>query len=352
MRRLSVVLMLILMIALLAACSGSAGNSNPASSNGTSGSDSSGKKDGEAAASKPVDINLGVGFAIEENVWFMQYADQSIVPNRGKSYNLTMTRFRANTDRLNAYQAGQLHGGTIGQASLMFAAAQGIPIKAVSVVAKETPGVGLNTPFMALKSSGISSMQDLKGKTIGVSDFKSPTDFWARSAIRSAGMDPDKDVKWAVVPIPAMVESVKTGKIDVGMFTEPFRTIALETGEFTEVFNSKTGVPFDEEFFVLFMNPDFIKANEQAVKDFLADYISATKYFVGNTKEVKQILLDNKYVQSDPAIYLKALDNNRALDGKMVKENWEKSMDIMIKDGWLEKPVDLDALLDNSYLPQ
>ncbi|MEW9671269.1 ABC transporter substrate-binding protein [Ammoniphilus sp. 3BR4] len=307
-------------------------------------------KEQAASSDQPVEIRYGGGFSTEENLWLMEL-DPSLTPNQGKTYSLKMTQFRANADRLNAYQAGQIDAGSIGQGAAMITASQGIPIKVVASVAKETPGKGFNAQFLALKESNIASVNDLKGKTIGIPDFKSPTDMWARAAVRSAGLDPDKDVKYAIIPIPSMTEAVKSKKIDAGMFPSEFAAKAEKSGEFVQVFTSKTGVDVDEDFYVMFMNPEFVEKNQQAVKDFLADYAAATKYYIEHQQEVKKLLVEKGKVKADPEFYVDAPDFNRSETASLNKEGWKQIQDILLKDKWLEAPVDLEKLLDTSLLP-
>ncbi|MEH7254726.1 ABC transporter substrate-binding protein [Neobacillus niacini] len=321
---------------MLAACSGEK------SSEKTSGTS-------EKKEAGVVEINFGGGFATEEPIWLFE-ADPSLAPNQGKTYKINLSQFRANADRLNAYQADQINAGSLGQGAAILSASQGIKMKVVAVLSKDTPNVGFNSAFMTLKDSEINDIKDLKGKTIGLSDFKSPTDMWVRNALRTAGLDPDKDVKYAITPIPAMTDAVKSEKIDVGMFPQPFGAAAEASGEFKTIFNSKTGVPFDEDFLVMFMHPDFIKENKQAVKDFLADYASIVKYYHENGKEARQKIIDKtKKVQADPEIYVNMTDNNRSAYINM--EGWEKVQELMLKDKWIEKKVDLKDLIDTSLLP-
>ena len=330
------------MAAALAAC-GSGQSSQPATP-------AEGGGAAQQEASGPVEIRLGGGFASEEPFWLMQI-DPSLTPNQGKSYTLNITQFRANADRLNAYQANQIDIASIGQGATMLAASQGIPLKVIASVVKDTPGEGFNTSFMVLKDSGITSVADLKGKVIGIPDFKSPTDLWARSAVRSAGLDPDMDVKYAVIPIPSMAEAVKSKKIDVGVFPQPFYETANASGEFVEVFNAKTGVNVDEDFLVMMANPDFLSQNEQAVKDFLSDYTNAVKYYQENGKEARQKLVDAKKVQADPQLYVNMTDNHRAVDGKVNVEAWGKLQEMLVEEKWVDNPVDPNTIIDMSYLP-
>jgi len=311
----------------------------------------SGGQQASGGENQPVEIRLGGGFSSEEPLWLMQ-VDPALTPHQGKSYTLNITQFRANADRLNAYQANQIDIASIGQGATLVAASQGIPLKVIASVVKETQGKGFNTMFMALADSGIDTLADVKGKVIGIPDFKSPTDMWARAAVRSAGLDPDSDVKYAVIPIPSMSEAVKSKKIDIGVFPQPFGATALKSGEFKEVFDAKTGVQADEDFLSMMVNPDFLKNNEQAVKDFLSDYVAALKYYNEKGSEARKLLIDKQKVKAEPDVYINMTDNNRSTDGKVDPEGWSKVQDILIQEKWLDKPVDLNAIIDMSYLPQ
>ncbi|WP_428908009.1 ABC transporter substrate-binding protein [Niallia sp. Krafla_26] len=333
MKKMLVLLFSIVFVGVMAACSSSE----------TTGGDS--EENGDA----PVTITLGTGTATEENLWLAKVASD-LAPNYGEKYTLEFQQFRANTDRLNAYRAGSIVGGTIGQASAIMAKAQGVDLKVVANLAKDTPDVGFNNTFMALKGSGIKSIEDLKGKTIGIPDFKSPTDMWARAAVRSAGLDPEKDVKWAVLPIPAVAESVESGKIDVGMFPQPFYDMAAKTDKFQVVFTSKTGVPEDEDFFNLFLSPEFIEKNPEATQALINDLKVITKYYNENPKEARQKLLDAEMVLADPEIYLNMEDSNRDDNVGFNKESWDFVQSLLLKDKWIEKEIEIDSLVDDSFV--
>jgi NitT/TauT family transport system substrate-binding protein len=69
--------------------------------------------------------------------------------------------------------------------------------------------------IVAPEGSGISSAADLKGKTIGVLALGSASDLMTRGALKEAGLDPDKDVKFLPVGVGApMAEALDSGKVD------------------------------------------------------------------------------------------------------------------------------------------
>ena len=173
-------------------------------------------------------------------------ARPDLTPNQGKAYRLTMTAFRGNADRLNAFEAGQIDLATSAAPSTLFAAEQGVPLKVLASIAREKQGA-FNTTYLALEDFRIRSPADVRGKTVGIVDFKSATELWARAAIKGAGLNPDRDVSFVVVPFPGMGEALRAKRIDVGVFPEPFVTVEKGRGGVVQVWTAKTGVPFEEE---------------------------------------------------------------------------------------------------------
>ncbi len=303
-----------------------------------------------AADGSPVEIRVGHGFAAEENVWLMA-ARPDITPNQGKAYRLTMTPFRGNADRLTAFDGGQLDVATSATPSTLFAAEQGLPLKIIASVAREKQG-SFNTTYLALEDSGIRSPADVKGKTIGIVDFKSATELWARAAIEQAGLNPDRDVSFVVVPFPGMGEALRAKRIDVGVFPEPFLTIEKNRGGVVQVWTSKTGVPFEEELLDLIVRPDFANQHREALRAFLADFVASTKYYLDHTEEAKLALVDKGFVQTPPELYVKLGDYYREPSGRVTVDGLDKEQDLHLKLGWQHTKLNMSDLVDMSLLPQ
>jgi ABC-type nitrate/sulfonate/bicarbonate transport system substrate-binding protein len=305
----------------------------------------------QAAPGAPVELRIGHGFAAEEQLWLMA-ARPDITPNQGKAYTLKMTAFRASDDRIRAYEAGQLDGGTMPGPTALFAAEQGLPFKLVASISKEVPGGNWhNTTFLALADSGIRSPRDLRGKRIGIVGFKTATELWARAAIDTAGLNAERDVSFVVVPFPAMGEALRARRIDVGVFPNPFLHLEETRGGVVTVFTSKTGVPFEEELLMIFFRPDFIEKNRDAVRAFLRDFVTATRWYLANPREARQALLDKRFVQTPPAVYFDMQDYYRDPTARISTDFLRKMQELHIKLGWQQKRIDVRKLVDLSLLP-
>ena len=299
----------------------------------------------------PVEIRLGYGTAAEENLWLMM-AKPDLTPNQGKWYSLKATQFRASDERLAAFEAGQLDAGTMPAATALFAADRGVPLKLVASVVRESiDPKWFRTTFLGLADSGIASVKDLKGKTIGLPGFKTATEAWTRAAATAAGLDPSKDLKLVVIGFPAMGEALRSKKIDVGAFPQPFYAIEKARGGVVEVYNSRTGANFEEDNLTLAFTPDFVTKNTGAVRAFLADFAATTKWYLANQKDGRQALIDKKFTATSPEIYLGLVDYFREPTAKISLDGLQKHHDALLAAGWIAKKVDLAKLVDNSLLP-
>lgn len=88
-------------------------------------------------------------------------------------------------------------------------------------------------PFgmVARKDENITSVADLKGKTIAVTSPGSLTANLARYFVKEAGLDPDADVSLVSVGGGGeILGALKSGKADAAMLFEPFVTIGIQQG--------------------------------------------------------------------------------------------------------------------------
>lgn len=302
------------------------------------------------AVAEPVKIRIGRGSAAEEQLWLLQ-AMPSIAPNQGKVYTIEMTRFRGTDKRFQAFEAGALDIATGSANSVIFAASQGVKLTAVASLTKETKK-GFFTQYMVLADSGINSVRDLKGKVIAVNGLKSSIHLWAIIVLKKAGLDPDKDVRFAPVRFPAHGAALRAKKVDVAAFPQPFAHIHQKKGGVRTLFTSKDAVPFEEELMLLVVKPSFIKKHPKVVRAFLSDLIAATKFYLAQPRKARQALIDAKMTRIPLKLYMAMKDYYRTADGKVDIAALKKMQEMQIKVGFQKKRADIDKMVDNSWLPK
>jgi len=305
-----------------------------------------------ASAQEPTMIRFGRGFAAEEQMWLMSVRPD-LTPNQGKKYRLNQVLFQANPQRFQAYLAGELDAGTAPGLSVIFARAQGVDMKVVASISQEAAGPHFSTTYMVKDDSPIKTAKDLKGATVGVVEYKTATDLWARAGILNAGLVPDTDVKVFSLGFPAMGEAVRSGKIQAGTFVEPFYSVEMAKGGLRKLFTAREAVGYDHELLDIWFGEKFLKAHPDVVRAFLADYVAATKYYLANTAQAKRDLAKAGYVRTPVELYVKIADWKRDPDGRVNIESLRKLSTFMLeKLKWLEKPVSVDEMVDLSYLPR
>jgi ABC-type nitrate/sulfonate/bicarbonate transport system substrate-binding protein len=307
---------------------------------------------GNALAAGPL-IRFGRGFAAEEQVWLMS-ARPDLTPNQGKRYELKQILFQANPERFQAFLAGELDAGTAPGLAVIFARAQGMDMKIVASICLEAKGEQYFTTTYMVKDDGpVKTIQDLKGGTIGVVGIKTATDLWARAGLINAGLAPDKDTKVVPMAFPVIGDAVRTGKVSAGTFVEPFYSAEMAKGGLRKLFTAVDAVGYDHELLDIFFGEKFLKANPDAVRAFLADYVAVTRYYLANTEQAKRDLHKAGFVRTPIDIYLKNADWKRDPSARVDVESLKRLSAFMLdKLQWLEKPVNVDSMVDLSYLPR
>ena len=304
------------------------------------------------AQSAPL-IRFGRGFAAEEQVWLMS-ARPDLAPNQGKRYQLKQILFQANPERFQAFLAGELDAGTAPGLAVIFARAQGMDMKIVASVCLEAKGDKyFTTTYMVKEGGPVKSVKDLKGGTIAVVGIKTATDLWARAGLINAGLVPDKDTKVVPMAFPVIGDAVRTEKVSAGTFVEPFYSAERAKGGLRTLFTAVDAVGYDHELLDIFFGEKFLKQHPDAVRAFLADYVAVTKYYLSNMEQAKRDLHKAGFVKTPIDIYLKNADWKRDPNARVDVESLKKLATFMHeKLQWLDKPVNVDSMVDQGFLPR
>ena len=124
---------------------------------------------------------------------------------------------------IKALLTGSIEYGT-SLPSLVAAGVRGLPIKVIGVMVKKTT-------YVLVSHSSIRSVQELKGKVIGISSFGGASDYAVRVALRGGGLDPKKDVTIIQVGGSAgRLSAMQSGSIQATVLVAPFNFQAEKMG--------------------------------------------------------------------------------------------------------------------------
>ncbi len=297
-----------------------------------------------------VNIRVGHGSAAEETLWLMK-ADPKVTPNQGKAYKLDFTLFRGSDKRFQAFEAGELDIATGSAHSVLMAAAEGAKFKIVATISREG-AKGFSTKYMVKEDSPIKTIADLKGKNVGINGARSSSELWARLALEKRGLDTKKEVNWVALPFPAQGEAVRAGKLDIGAFPQPFAAFEEKRGGLRTVFTSQDGISRDEDLMVLMVSEKFAAQQPAVLRAFLSDLVRATNHYVKNSKEARTALVDSKLVGIPLDAFLSMRDYERPLDARVDVESLKAMTTDLTKFGFITKPLNAAAFIDNSFLPK
>ncbi|MBN3849493.1 ABC transporter substrate-binding protein [Paraburkholderia sp. Ac-20342] len=302
------------------------------------------------AHADPASLRVGIGGAGEEQLWLL-HAKPAVAPGQGKDYTLDITRFAGNDKRFQAFEAGALDFITTSANAALLAASEGAKFKVIASLSRESAN-GFQTTYLVSDSSPIKSIKDLKGKKIGIDALNSSTHLWAKLVLEKNGIDPNRDVTFVPVSFPAQGQALRSGMIDVGVFPQPFASSEETRGGVRPLFTSRDAVPFDQELMLVIASPDVLKNQPAAVHAFLKDLKTATRFYDDHTKDARQALIDAHDVRVTPAVYLSMSDYYRDPTDRVDVQTLAKMQDILIKNGIQRKPVDVNQLVDMSWLPK
>ena len=305
---------------------------------------------GGAMAQTPVKLTLGYGPASDVTLTLLKLKPD-IAVHLGKSYELDLQEFRGNDMRFRAYLSRALDGATASSNAVVDAAAKNIDLVIVASISKESSR-GFSTSYMVKEDSPVKSVADLKGKLVGINAHRSSIELWARLAAKGAGLNPDTDIRFAVVEFPVQGQALRSGQIDLGAFPQPFANLEQTKGGLRVLFTARDVVPFDQETQLLFLRRAVLEKSPQAVRDFLADLAAATRYYIEKPDEARKLLIDANVIKISQRVYLDMKDYYRDPTLKVDVESMRRMQDLQKSVGGDTSSVDFAKIVDMSFLPK
>ncbi|OGP29583.1 MAG: hypothetical protein A2038_08975 [Deltaproteobacteria bacterium GWA2_57_13] len=164
--------------------------------------------------------------------------------------------------------------------------------------------------FYIMALPEIQSIEDLRGKPVGVTRFGSSTDFTMRYVLRKYGLEPGRDVTMIQTgDLFAAAAMLRTRAIVAAPFSSPTNLRAQEAGARVLLNMGKAGVYFPHDAWMA--RRSFIGANEDLVRRFLRAY-SEGVYRLYTDPELSRRAIRRYARAVDPkvidAVYQYALD--------------------------------------------
>ena len=258
--------------------------------------------------------------------------------------------FQTPNDILVAMAAGELDMGVVTGPNLAVAHQQGIKVKGIALLAG--PGDPPNTLF-ARKDLGITSVRELKGKTIAVNNYGGNFDLYLRRELVDNGLDPKNDVKIIEIPFFQTIPALATKTIDAGFLDTIFTAVALKnnSNDLAPVFSYRDVGPFKNGWngLILAVNDSFIARNHAVAVKLLRGYLDAVQFVQDNPREAVKL-----YVETSGNKNALLLDkgNDVPADGQIQLPQMQADIDLMAQFGYIKTGFDAKEVVDSSLLDE
>jgi NitT/TauT family transport system substrate-binding protein len=259
-----------------------------------------------------------------------------------------------------ATAGGSVDVGATGiTASLYNMVAGGQKLWIVADKGREQKGYS-STALMVRKDSPIQSIEQLKGKKVGITQTGSTYHYMIGKLLEKHGLSL-KDIE--LVPlnsIQGLMEAMKSSQVDAVMLNEPNITTVLNEGYGRVV--TQVGDEMDYQTSGIFFSPKFA-ANKDAAVRFMKAYAKATRYYYdavlvkkdgktvpgANYDEVVKIIA--KYTDQPEANVKQGLPYIDR-DGKLLASDIQTQIDWYAKEKLIDKAVDPKQIVNTEFLDE
>ena len=246
-----------------------------------------------------------------------------------------LVQFNNGGDLMTAMASGDVDVGYVGITPVLASIQKGVPVKVIS--AAQTDGSGL----VVSKNSGISSVQDLAGKSIATPGEASIQYMLLQYYLEQNGMSL-KDLKVSSMKVPSMNDALKTNKID-GMITfEPYVTIAEKNGA-TVLAGSQDILP-DHPCCVVVASDKFLGEHPNETNTILKIHENATDFINNNSDEAASMIPSD--IVSDVEVEKVAISSFPFISGldDSFKQDVMDFMNLEVDLGVLKQPISQDKI--------
>ncbi|KAF1085507.1 putative aliphatic sulfonates-binding protein precursor [Sporotomaculum syntrophicum] len=186
----------------------------------------------------------------------------------------------------NTFQSGALDGMITDMMIALMLKSSGEELRITSIALGSAPQEG-RFAIVAAPKSDIKSVQDLKGKSIGISN-NSIIEYVTDGILEQAGMSPSDVNKTTVAKIPVRIEMLLNNQIDAIVVPDPHISYAVANGA-RVVADDTSGENLSQS--VIIMTQTALNSKNDAISRFYNAYARAVEEINNNPEQYKELLV-------------------------------------------------------------
>ena len=280
---------------------------------GCGGAASSGTSSGPRAA----DIKLMVG-GLNKQIYLPNMLTQRLGYFKDQNLNVTLIDEGSGQGSETEVVAGNVDAGSGSYNHTIELQAAG---KNIETVCQFGIAPGEAEMVDAKKAGQISSVGDLKGRNLGVTDIGSGTQTLTMALLGKAGIPADQAKYVAVGAGDTFIAGIQQGRIDAGMTTEPTISRLIQSGQGKVLVDlrtpasTRTALGGDYPFIGIFMRSDYVSGHRDVTQRLVNAYVKTLKWMHAHTAAQIADQMPADYYAGNKDLYVSALQSQLQIFG-------------------------------------
>src|SRR6185437_15905926 len=279
-----------------------------------------------------------------------------LAPNNGKSYAFSPVHITASPQMIQGLAANEIDIAAFAFSSFPLAV-QNAGMTDLRIIADESQdgAPGYYTDESKVRNdSGITKIEDLKGKVLATTGFGAASDIALRAMLTRHGLNPTKDVTIIQAAYANMPAILREHKADLVTAIPPFAFDPELTAISHTLFTGKDSMGPTEKIFWA-ARKDFLAKNRAAMIDFMTDFMRAQRWFLDPANRSAALQIVSAFTKAPPSYYdyiWTKRDYFRDPRGMPNLEALQHSIDVQVQLGFLKAPLDVKAYSDLSLVQE
>src|SRR5437899_4413233 len=156
--------------------------------------------------------------------------------------------------------------------------------------------------------TNIHTIEDLKGKRIGVPGMGTPPFVFANRVFGTHGVDAGKDITWKVYPAGELGLAIDKGEVDAVSNAEPIGSLLIAEGKVRNIADQIIDAPYKDEYCCeVIANGKWVDANPDTAARATRALLKGAKWVETNPKAAAIMAVEKKYLASTAELNTAAL---------------------------------------------